>query len=149
MTPSAHRRSVRYLGLGASYVAAARGLLGRPDFERLRTPFYGLLGHGLELGLKGVIARDGTDDEKLMWLGHDLEWAWRLAQGRDRLRTIEAGRVGAVIGRLSRPHHAQAFRYPQYLSWRLPDPGAAIMAADLYFGSVCDELRSGARHHGR
>jgi len=141
MTSSANIRSVRYLNLGTSYVEAAKGLLGLPHFERVRTPFYGLLGHGLELGLKGVIARGGCDDEGLMWLGHDLAWAWHLAQRQDGVRTIEADRVGAVIGRLSRPHHAQAFRYPQYLSWRLPDPGAAMTAANLYLG--------GARRLGR
>lgn len=136
MTSSALTRSVRYLNLGASYVEAAQGLLGLPNFERVRTPFYGLLGHGLELGLKGVIARGGCDDEELMWLGHDLDWAWRLAHEQDSVRTIEADVVGAVIGRLSRPHHAQAFRYPQYLSWRLPDPGAATTAARVYLGGA-------------
>lgn len=141
MTSSANIRSARYLVLGTSYVEAAKGLLRLPDFERVRTPFYGLLGHGLELGLKGVIARGGCDDEGLMWLGHDLAWAWHKAQDQDRVSGIEADRVGAVIGRLSRPHHAQAFRYPQYLSWRLPDPGAAMTAANLYLG--------GARRLGR
>lgn len=136
MTSSAHVRSVRYLDFGTSYVEAARGLLRLPNFERVRTPFYGLLGHGLELGLKGVIARGGCDDERLMWLGHDLAWAWHLAQGQDSVGSTEAERVGAVIGGLSRPHQAQAFRYPAYLSWRLPDPGAAMSAAQLYLGGA-------------
>ncbi|PZQ58725.1 MAG: hypothetical protein DI570_17320 [Phenylobacterium zucineum] len=99
MTSSAHIRSVRYLDFGASYVEAAKGLLRLPNFERVRTPFYGLLGHGLELGLKGVIARGGCDDEELMWLGHDLVWAWRRAQEQEGVRAGEAERVGAVIDR--------------------------------------------------
>lgn len=136
MTSSAYLRSARYLDFGASYVEAAKGLLRLPTFERVRTPFYGLLGHGLELGLKGVIARGGCDDEELMWLGHDLAWAWHRAQEQDGVRAGEAERVGAVIGGLSRPHQAQAFRYPAYLSWRLPDPGAAMSAAELYLGGM-------------
>lgn len=136
MTSPANIRSARYVDLGASYVEAAKGLLRLPNFERVRTPFYGLLGHGLELGLKGVIARGGCDDDELMWLGHDLAWAWHRAQEQDGVRAVEAERVGAVIGGLSRPHQAQAFRYPVYLSWRLPDPGAAVSAAQHYLGGA-------------
>lgn len=132
MNPTVQARSARYLGFGVAYVEADRGLLGLASFEQVRTPFYGLLGHGLELGLKGVIARGGCDDERLIWLGHDLAWAWNLAkaQGVDGENTADV--VGEVICRLSRPRYAQAFRYPTLLSWRPPDPWDAVEAAEAY-----------------
>lgn len=99
----------------------------------MRTPSYGFLGHGLELGLKSVIARGGCDDQRLMWLGHDLAWAWDLAQAQVALVAAAAAEVvDGVICQLSRPHHAPAFRYPTFLSWRLPDPWRAIDAAEAY-----------------
>lgn len=132
MTPESHTRAARYLKLGEAYIWAARGVVERADFERVRLPFYGLLGHGMELALKSVAARAGWDDERLMWLGHDLDWAWRVTLSDAGLEVPDARSVGSVIRQLSRPHHAQAFRYPALLSWPLPDPRCALAAAEAY-----------------
>lgn len=138
MTPHIHNRAARYLRLGEAYISAARGVLVSPDFERARLPFYGLLGHGMELALKSVATRAGWDEERLMWLGHDLNWAWRVTLPHAGFEVPAAPAVGGVIRQLSRPHHAQAFRYPALLSWPLPDPQPALAAAEAYLDLVRD-----------
>lgn len=141
MTPQIYTRAARYLRLGEAYISAARGVLAVPDFEQVRLPFYGLLGHGMELALKSVAARAGWDDERLMWLGHDLDWAWRVTLSDAGFEVPGARAVGGVIRQLSCPHHAQAFRYPALLSWPLPDPRCALAAAEAYLDLVRDRDR--------
>jgi hypothetical protein len=80
MIPESPERAARNLTLGAAYVSAARGVLATPDFAPGPPPVYRRLGHGMELCRKSVVARAGWDDERLMWLGHDLARAWRVAQ---------------------------------------------------------------------
>jgi len=117
MTPQVHNRAARYLRLGEAYISAARDVLAAPDFEQVRLPFYSLLCHGMELALKSVAARKGWDDERLMWLGHDLDWAWRVTLSDAGFEAPGARAVGGVIHQLSRPHHAS-----------LPLCGAPVLA---------------------
>jgi hypothetical protein len=128
MVSEVHTRSHRYLNLAQSYGQAAGHIASMVDLPGARSPYFMLVSHAVELSLKAVIAAGGADDERLLVLGHDLQLCMRLARMRGLVSDVADSSVADIIGGLGPPHLAQAFRYPGYLAWSLPNPSAALEA---------------------
>jgi hypothetical protein len=124
------RRGRRYLDRARAYGRAASALASVGIAADVRPPFFMLIAHAMELGLKAVIAGGAVDDERLIIIGHDLPLCLRLA-GDHGLDLDPAGtEIEAVLEALAMPHLAQSLRYPAYLSWPLPDPHDALDALE-------------------
>ncbi|HEY1926407.1 MAG TPA: hypothetical protein VGG92_02990, partial [Caulobacteraceae bacterium] len=128
MVSGVETRSHCYLDLAKSYGQAASQIASTVDLQGTRSPFFMLVSHAVELSLKAVIAAGGTDDERLLNLGHDLQLCMRFACARGLAGDSGDPNVVAILGALGPPHMAQAFRYPSYLSWSLPNPTDALDA---------------------
>jgi hypothetical protein len=128
MVSEVETRSHRYLDLAKSYGQAAGQIASMADLSGARAPFFMLVSHAVELSLKAAIAAGGADEERLLDLGHDLQMCMRLADPRGLVGNSDDANVAAIVDALGRPHMAQAFRYPSYLSWTLPKPSDALEA---------------------
>lgn len=129
-------QAARYLSLANAYWASAERLCkeaGAAD----PAPFYLVASHSIELALKAVLLGYGVGVEGVMMIGHNLDACLRHAVRKGF--PPPTVRVGRVLAKLSAAHHAQAFRYPQYISWALPDPDETLSVATLL-------LRSAAEH---
>ena len=128
LTIHAHpsRRGQRYLDRARAYECAAVTLAYAGVVEHARPPFFMLVAHAMELGLKAVIGSGHVDDERLMLLGHDLLLCLELARDDGLDLDPNSDDVEAVIAALAKPHLAQTLRYPAYLSWPLPDSIVAL-----------------------
>jgi len=122
----AGERSRRYLQLAQSYGRAADQIASMAELQEARSPFFMLVSHATELSLKALIAAGGADDERLLDLGHDLQLCMRLARTQGLAEDLTNPRMAEVVEALGPPHMAQAFRYPSYLSWSLPQPSEAL-----------------------
>ncbi|HEX3365370.1 hypothetical protein [Phenylobacterium sp.] len=96
------------------------------ELQEARSPYFMLVSHAAELSLKALIAAGGADDERLLVLGHDLQLCLRLARKQGLAGDLANPKVAAIVDALGPPHMAQAFRYPSYLSWSLPQPSEAL-----------------------
>ena len=134
-------RPRRYLDLARSYAEEACRLAAiAPD--RPSAPLYMLVAHGMELGLKAVIAGGRCDDEGLILLGHDLPLCLRAAVN-EGLELDPGGTIEAMVEALAMPHLAQVLRYPARMSLPLPDPNHALDALETLLSRV--DGRIGAR----
>jgi hypothetical protein len=122
----ARERSRRYLRLAQSYGRAAGQIASMAELQEARSPYFMLVSHAAELSLKALIAAGGADDERLLVLGHDLQLCLRLARKQGLAGDLANPKVAAIVDALGPPHMAQAFRYPSYLSWSLPQPSEAL-----------------------
>jgi hypothetical protein len=122
----ARERSRRYLQLAQSYGWAAGQCASIAELQEARSPFFMLVSHAAELSLKALIAAGGADDERLLDLGHDLRLCLRLARRQGLPGDLGNPKMAAIVDALGPPHMAQAFRYPSYLSWSLPQPIEAL-----------------------
>lgn len=129
-------RSRRFLDQARAYAdaAAALGLGGLAP--AVTAPYFMLVAHSAELGLKAVIAAGTADDEQLILLGHDLPLCLRCAIDGGLDVDPAGGPIAAVIDDLAMPHLAQALRYPAYLAWPLPEPGGALGALNALLARV-------------
>ncbi|CCG08230.1 hypothetical protein [Pararhodospirillum photometricum] len=119
-------RDEQYLAYAEAYTKAAKLLADRADdVDAVRTPFFHLVAHAMELMLKAVLSRQGLDEEKLMMMGHGIErcHAWAIEGGANRLHDDE---LVAFVEALDRPHEMQALRYPQRFRWTMPEPTQAV-----------------------
>jgi hypothetical protein len=122
----ARERSRRYLQLAQSYGRAAGHIASMAELQEAHSPFFMLVSHAAELSLKALIAAGGADDERLLVLGHDLQLCMRLARRQGLAGDLANPNMAAIVDALGPPHMAQAFRYPGYLSWSLPQPSEAL-----------------------
>jgi hypothetical protein len=134
------RRGRRYLDRARAYARAAAALAEVGMVEDVRPPFFMLIAHAMELGLKAVIAGGAVDDERLIVIGHDLPLCLRLAGHRGLDLEPTGAEIEAVLSALAMPHLAQTLRYPAHLSWPLPDPQNALNALDGLLARVADTL---------
>jgi hypothetical protein len=139
------RRGHRYLDRARSYGRAAAALASAGMVEDARPPFFMLIAHAMELGLKAVIAGGAVDDERLILIGHDLPLCLRLAGDRGLDLEPAGGEIEAVLDALAMPHVAQTLRYPAHLSWPLPEPQSALDALDGLLARVADVLEGPQR----
>ncbi|WP_421937619.1 hypothetical protein [Phenylobacterium sp.] len=142
MTPSSWltRRGRRHLDRARAYGRAASALASAGIVEDARPPFFMLIAHAMELGLKAVIAGGAVDDDRLIIIGHDLPLCLRLAGDRGLDLEPAGGQIEAVLDALAMPHLAQTLRYPAHLSWPLPEPQSALDALDGLLARVADVL---------
>lgn len=134
------RRGRRYLDRARAYGRAAAALASIGVVEDARPPFFMLIAHAMELGLKAVIAGGAVDDERLIIIGHDLPFCLRLASDGGLDLAPGGGEIEAVLDALAMPHLAQTLRYPGHLCWPLPDPQSALDALDGLLARVADVL---------
>lgn len=142
MTPSSWmtRRGRRYLDRARAYGRAAAALASAGIVEDAHPPFFMLIAHAMELGLKAVIAAGAVDDDRLIIVGHDLPLCLRLAGDRGLALEPAGGQIEAVLDALAMPHLAQTLRYPAHLSWPLPEPQSALDALEGLLARVADVL---------
>jgi hypothetical protein len=126
----------RYLDRARAYGRAASALASVGIAAEVRPPFFMLIAHAMELGLKAVIAGGAVDDERLIIIGHDLPLCLRLAGDRGLDLDPASTEIEAVLEALAMPHLAQSLRYPAYLSWPLPDPYDALDALEGLLAGV-------------
>lgn len=140
-----NRRGRRYLDRARAYGRAAGALASVGMVEDARPPFFMLIAHAMELGLKAVIAGGAVDDERLIIIGHDLPLCLRLASDGGLDLEPSGAEIEAVLEALAMPHLAQTLRYPAYLSWPLPDPQTALDALDGLLSRVAHLLEGPPR----
>lgn len=116
----------RYLSLANTYWASAQRLRDEGE-PATRSPFYLLAAHTIELALKAVLLGYGVPIDGLTMVGHNLDACMRHAERRGFPKLPVRG--ARTLARLSAAHHAQAFRYPQFTSWALPDPDETMSIA--------------------
>ncbi|MBB4642704.1 hypothetical protein [Rhizorhapis suberifaciens] len=120
-------RADRHLVLAGAYAEAARRVLAQGIVGAERLPYFAVVAHGLELGLKAILLNDGWDEEDLMLIGHDLDGCCRaVRRGQLDLSDAIGADLTAIIDALSYPHAIQCFRYPQRVPQDLPDPARAL-----------------------
>lgn len=139
------RRGRRYLDRARAYGRAAAALASAGMVEDARPPFFMLIAHAMELGLKAVIAGGAVDDERLIIIGHDLPLCLRLASDGGLDLDPSGAEIETVLDALAMPHLAQTLRYPAYLSWPLPDPPTALDALDGLLARVARVLEGPPR----
>lgn len=129
-----------YLRMSEDYAAAATGLLESGAYESCRLPFFMLIAHALELSLKAVLSADGSDEERLMGVGHELGGCLQLVRRTGRYPKEGYSELVRLVDTLSTPHAFQAFRYPQPFRWTLPEPLAANGALRRHLDVVGEAL---------
>ncbi|MCR5877287.1 hypothetical protein [Phenylobacterium sp. J367] len=145
VTTRMNRRGRRYLDRARAYGRAAGALASVGMVEDARPPFFMLIAHAMELGLKAVIAGGAVDDERLIIIGHDLPLCLRLASDGGLDLEPAGAEIETVLEALAMPHLAQTLRYPAYLSWPLPDPQAALNALEGLLSRVAHLLEAPPR----
>lgn len=134
---NATTEAARYLALANTYWTSAQRL--REDLEQGdQSPFYLLASHSIELSLKAVLLSQGYGIERVMMIGHNLDVCLRAAVRRGLAEP--STRLTRTLDMLGVAHGAQAFRYPHYMSWSLPDPDETMGAATRILRLAGDHL---------
>lgn len=144
MRPALLERAQDYLRMSKDYETAASELLKRGAYEGRPLPFFMLIAHALELSLKAVLSAAGTDEERLIGIGHDLEGCFRMVRRTGLYPTGASSGVVNLVEALAMPHAFQAFRYPQPFGWTLPEPREAIGALHRHLDIVAEAVAGDA-----
>lgn len=143
MSPEPPSRAEQHLLLAGAYAKAAGRVLAQEIAGIDLLPYFAIVAHGLELGLKAILIGDGRDEEYLMLVGHDLAGC-RDAVERGQLDLSDAVGIdfAAMIDALTFAHATQCFRYPQRYSRDLPDAALALDCLRRLLKAANRRLRS-------
>lgn len=107
---------------------------------RLLTPGYFLASHAIELTLKAYLLSQGTDPDRLLDIGHDLDAALAAAEAEGF--DMDDDRFHDVTAQLSQYHREHWFRYRAVGLFSLPLLGEVIDATE----SALDYVEPIVRH---